>query len=151
MFLVPYDRLVLHTTKAPDEVIERISANVDTSGLRSVFLWGYSSRKYLGRATRSGFLMSRPLNKSPYPKPFVNVVVMRSGSGSDVSLLVFDPTFVVFLVIAYLIVASYTTQKTLHLLTLLALYIFFWLLHRLEKTNTLSDIREMLSGDISQG
>jgi hypothetical protein len=149
MFLIPYDRLCIDSPLTVDGVNSKISANVDTAGLRSFFLWAYSSRTYCGRATSDGFLLIRSIKSWSRPYSLVRISAEPRGEGGALVRVVFlSPIFLILPVVLALFVAFPVGRTKYRVgVVLAAVYVLMWVFYLVEKAIVIGDLRRLLSSE----
>jgi hypothetical protein len=149
MFLIPYDRLCIDSPLTVDGVNSKISASVDTAGLRSFFLWAYASRTYCGRATSNGFLLIRSIKSWSRPYSLVRISAEPRGDGGALVRVVFlAPAFLILPVVLALFVAFPVGHSKYRVgLVFAAVYVLMWVFYRVEKDIVIADLRRLLTSE----
>ena len=101
MFLIPYDRMTLHTPLNTDEVAARLSQVVDTE---SKWYQRHSSKKeFYGSVSAAGFSVTRRIKGQNSHLPLIRGRFYPAEEGTDIVLTFsLQPASVVFMVAFFL-------------------------------------------------
>jgi hypothetical protein len=138
-----YANVSMFSSLTGEEVRQRISENVDMTSKST--LWFCSDRKYLGRTTSGGIVLTRPITLWPRPFTFTKVNIIPRQVGSVIELKLFVPAFLLIplaLVVLVMFPTGLARYQAWAVLT--GGYVLMCILSAIERRGVIRDVQEML-------